>query len=89
MSQYETMKKFTELTSKVRELDKLTLEIMRHPEVRDISDKLLDICDAKLRVHTLMCSVVTKARAKYPDRIGNLPWNRPEYDHYYQPQQEN
>ena len=81
---WEIRKQFTDLLAKRDLHDKATLELMSHRDVRDIDDKLWEVCDAKADLHDKLCEVVTRLRAKYPN-TGILihPWNRKEFNMYH------
>jgi hypothetical protein len=75
---------FKVLIDKRDQADKLTLELMRNPEVRGVQDRLMDVCDIKLNIHERLCDAVTMLRKKYPDGDKTLfhPWHRAEYNMY-------
>ena len=80
----EIREQFTDLLYKRDLHDKQTLELMRHRGVRDVGDKLWQVCDAKADLHDKLCEVVTKLREKYPDTQTLFhPWNRKEFNMYY------
>ena len=80
----EARDRFNMLIDKRDQADKLTLELMRHPEVRGVQDRLMDVCDMKLNTHERLCDAVTMLRKKYPDSNKTLfhPWHRAEYNMY-------
>ena len=74
---------FRTLIAKRDQADELTLALMRHPDVRTVQDRLMEVCDMKLRIHERLCDAVTKLRKEYPDTRTMLhPWNRAEYNQY-------
>ena len=74
---------FRTLIDKRDQADELTLALMRHPDVRVVQHKLMEVCDTKLRIHERLCDAVTLLRKKYPDtRTMPHPWNRAEYNQY-------
>ena len=79
----EIREKFKALIDKRDQADKLTLELMCNPNVRDVGDKLMDVCDIKHEIHERLCDAVTALRRKYPNTASLLhPWNRAEYNMY-------
>lgn len=83
MGMLEIREKFKALIDKRDQADKLTLELMRNPNARDVGDKLMDVCDIKHEIHERLCDAVTALRRKYPNTASLLhPWNRAEYNMY-------
>ena len=88
MTVKEAKERFKSVAEKLREAERLSYEMLRHPDATP--EHLQSAREIALSIDRTLTEMVTSLRKVFPDRGGFLStyeWNAPAYNRFFKPQE--